>query len=78
VNKNTKYKHVLRPNPGPDPIGNWSSLRVAPATGGQTTNMLSQGGISTDPKNVVCGSVQAVLAHPESADVCFAGASSGG
>jgi hypothetical protein len=55
-----------------------TSLGVAPATGGQTTNMRSQGGISTHPENVVCGAVQAVLAHPENADVCFAGATNGG
>jgi hypothetical protein len=40
--------------------------------------MRSQGGTFLKPEDVVCGSVQAVLAHPENADVCFAGASNGG
>lgn len=38
--------------------------------------MLSQGGM--EPSNVVCGAVQAVLAHPTNSDICFAGATNGG
>jgi hypothetical protein len=53
-----------------------SPLGMAPTVGGQTTNMHSQGGSA--PEDVVCGAVQAVLAQPGNADVCFAGAVNGG
>ena len=49
---------------------------TVPAINGQTTNMLSQGKV--EPSNVVCGAVQAVLAHPTNPNICFAGATNGG
>lgn len=38
--------------------------------------MFSQG--RDTPKNVVCGAIQSVLAHPTNPDICFAGATNGG
>jgi hypothetical protein len=40
--------------------------------------MRLQGFSTVDPVDVVCGSIQAVLASPLDADLCFAGASNGG
>jgi photosystem II stability/assembly factor-like uncharacterized protein len=40
--------------------------------------MRLQGFSETDPVNVVCGSIQAVLASPTDPNLCFAGASNGG
>ena len=54
------------------------SGQTVPVTNGQTSNMFPQGGDRNGPKNVVCGAIQAVLAHPLDPDICFAGACNGG
>jgi hypothetical protein len=61
-------------DPVPDPfvIGN-----TVPATAGQTANMFLQSG-SRRFENIVCGCIQAVLAHPTNPDICFAGSVNGG
>ena len=51
--------------------------KTVPATGGQTTNLNLQSGATTT-QDVVCGAVQAVLAHPTDINICFAGATNGG
>ncbi|OEU05811.1 hypothetical protein FRACYDRAFT_258093 [Fragilariopsis cylindrus CCMP1102] len=54
------------------------SGQTVPVTNGQTSNMFPQGGDRNGPKNVVCGAIQTVLAHPLDPDICFAGACNGG
>lgn len=65
-----------QPSHVPTWVAVWSQGNTFPAIYGQTTNLEAQGG--GDPKDVVCGAVQAVLAHPSDADICFAGATNGG
>lgn len=62
--------------PSPTPVTTMGQGNTFPATNGQTSNMLSQSGLG--PRNVVCGAIQAVLAHPTDPDICFAGAVNGG
>jgi hypothetical protein len=58
-------------------VASFKQGNTTPAINGQTTNLRPQGGNRT-PINVACGAVQAVLAHPTNANVCFAGAVNGG
>jgi hypothetical protein len=73
-------------NPTSPPVHTFLQVNISSDDdfNGQTANLAVQetvqetvqdGGV---PKNVVCGAVQAVLAHPTEANVCFAGGVNGG
>lgn len=58
------------------PTPTWKSGNTYPAWGGQTSALYPQG--SSIYEGMICGSTQAVLAHPSDNNICFAGASNGG
>ena len=59
----------------PTEINAWEQGNTVPGAGGQV-KMASQGG--GQPLDVVCGAIEAVLAHPTMANICFAGGTNGG
>ena len=67
-----------QPAASPPGTEGFFAARMAPATDGQSSNLFVQSGDISGPQDVMCGAIQAVLAHPLNPDICFAGSTNGG